>query len=376
MDFQTRAIHAGQEPDPITGAVTVPIYQTSTYAQDAVGKPRGGYDYSRSANPTRKALEVCLASLESTEHGLAFGSGMAATTTLMHLLSPGAHVVSLGDVYGGSYRLFSRVYEPKGYRFTYLAADRFADELPGALEGGADLVWLETPTNPLLNIVDIAAAASAAHQAGALLAVDNTFASPYLQRPLEHGADLVVHSTTKYLGGHSDLVGGFVAIADADLAERLWFLQNSLGGVPGPLDSWLVLRGLKTLAVRMRAHCENAARVAGFLDAHPRVTKVLYPGLPSHPGHDIAARQMDGFGGMLSFLAESEAEAVRIAESTEIWALAESLGGVESLIEHPGRMTHASTADSPFAAPAELVRLSVGIEAADDLIADLSQALG
>jgi len=376
MDFQTRAIHAGQDPDPITGAVTVPIYQTSTYAQDGVGKPRGGFDYSRSANPTRRALEVCLASLESTEHGLAFGSGMAATTTVMHLLSPGAHVVSLGDVYGGTYRLFSRVYEPKGYRFTYLAADSFADELPGALEGGADLVWLETPTNPLLNIVDIAAAAEAAHAAGALLAVDNTFASPYLQRPLEHGADLVVHSTTKYLGGHSDLVGGFVAIADGELAERLWFLQNSLGGVPGPLDSWLVLRGLKTLAVRMRAHCDNAARIAEFLEAHPRVTRVLYPGLASHPGHEIAARQMDGFGGMLSFLAESEAEAVRVAESTEIWALAESLGGVESLIEHPGRMTHASTADSPFAAPSELIRLSVGIESADDLIADLERALG
>ncbi len=376
MDFQTRAIHAGQEPDPITGAVTVPIYQTSTFAQDAVGQPRGGYDYSRSANPTRKALEVCLASLEGTEHGLAFGSGMAATTTVMHLLSPGARIVSLGDVYGGTYRLFSRVYEPKGYRFTYLAADRFADELPAALEGGADLVWLETPTNPLLNIVDIAAAAQAAHAAGALLAVDNTFASPYLQRPIEHGADLVVHSTTKYLGGHSDLVGGFAAIADGELAERLWFLQNSLGGVPGPLDSWLVLRGLKTLAVRMRAHCENAARIAEFLQGHPRVTRVLYPGLTSHPGHEIAARQMDGFGGMLSFLAESESEAVRIAESTEIWALAESLGGVESLIEHPGRMTHASTADSPFAAPAELIRLSVGIESGDDLIADLAQALG
>ncbi len=376
MDFQTRAIHAGQDPDPITGAVTVPIYQTSTFAQDGVGQPRGGYDYSRSANPTRKALEVCLASLESTEHGLAFGSGMAATTTVMHLLSPGAHVVSLGDVYGGTYRLFSRVYQPKGYRFTYLAADRFADELPGALEGGADLVWLETPTNPLLNIVDIAAAAEAAHAAGALLAVDNTFASPYLQRPIEHGADLVVHSTTKYLGGHSDLVGGFVAIADAELAERLWFLQNSLGGVPGPLDSWLVLRGLKTLAVRMRAHCDNAARIAEFLEGHPRVTRVLYPGLAGHPGHAIAVRQMDGFGGMLSFLAESEAEAVRVAESTEIWALAESLGGVESLIEHPGRMTHASTADSPFAAPAELIRLSVGIESADDLIADLERALG
>ncbi|MGN6377315.1 MAG: cystathionine gamma-synthase [Gaiellales bacterium] len=367
MDFETRAIHAGQDPDPATGAVTVPIYQTSTFAQDAVGSLRDGYDYSRSDNPTRRALEACLASLESAPHGLAFGSGMAAATTVMHLIDPGSRVVSVNDVYGGTYRLFSQVYEPKGYRFTYLPAEGFAAGLAEALSEPAALVWVETPTNPLLNVVDIAAAAEAAHGAGALLAVDNTFASPYLQRPIELGADLVLHSTTKYLGGHSDLVGGFVAVADPAAAERLRFLQNSLGGVPGPLDAWLVMRGLKTLAVRMKAHCDNAQLVASFLAGHPRVKSVLYPGLPEHPGHALAARQMSGFGGMLSFLAESDSEAVRIAEGTRLWTLAESLGGVESLIEHPGRMTHASTADSPFAAPSELVRLSVGIESADDL---------
>jgi cystathionine gamma-synthase len=375
MDFETRAIHAGQEPDPATGAVTVPIYQTSTYAQDAVGSPRGGYDYSRTANPTRHALETCLASLEGAAHGLAFASGMAAAATVMHLVDPGSTVVSVNDVYGGTYRLFSRVYEPKGYRFTYLPANRFQADLAGGLPEGTSVVWVETPTNPLLNLVDIAAAADAAHAAGALLVVDNTFASPYLQRPVELGADLVVHSTTKYLGGHSDLVGGFVATSDGGLAERLRFLQNSLGAVPGPFDAWLVLRGLKTLAVRMRAHCDNAEQVVRFLAGHPRVRRVLYPGLADHPGHALAARQMSGFGGMVSFLAESESEAVRVAQGTRLWALAESLGGVESLIEHPGRMTHASTADSPFAAPAELVRLSVGIESADDLIADLERAL-
>jgi cystathionine gamma-synthase len=301
---------------------------------------------------------------------------MAAATTVMHLVEPGARVVSVNDVYGGTYRLFSRVYEPKGYRFTFLSADGFGGGLAEALREPTALVWVETPTNPLLNVVDIAAAAEAAHASGALLAVDNTFASPYLQRPLELGADMVTHSTTKYLGGHSDLVGGFVATRDDGLAERLRFLQNALGAVPGPMDAWLVMRGLKTLAVRMQAHCANAERVVEFLAGHPRVQRVLYPGLPGHPGHDVAARQMSGFGGMVSFLAESEAEAVRIAEGTRLWTLAESLGGVESLIEHPGRMTHQSTADSPFATPAELVRLSVGIESADDLIADLRQALG
>ncbi len=374
MDFDTRAIHVGQAPDPDTGAVIVPIYQTSTYAQKAVGEFR--YDYARTANPTRDALQECLASLEGARHGLAFASGMAATTTIMHLLDPGRRVVSVNDVYGGTYRLFSKVYEPKGYRFTYVTPEQCNTELAAHLGDDTALVWLESPTNPLLNVIDLRAAADAAHAAGAIVVVDNTFASPYLQRPLEHGADIVVHSTTKYLGGHSDVVGGFAATNDDGIAERLGFLQNSLGAVPGPFDAWLVLRGLKTLGVRMRAHCENAARVVDFLQADDAVERVLYPGLPSHPGHEIARRQMDGFGGMISFLARSEREAVALVARTKIWTLAESLGGVESLIEHPGRMTHASTADSPFATPANLVRLSVGIESADDLIADLDQALG
>jgi cystathionine gamma-synthase len=374
MDFDTRAIHVGQAPDPDTGAVIVPIYQTSTFAQRAVGEFR--YDYARTANPTRDALQECLASLEGARHGLAFASGMAATTTVMHLLDPGRRIVSVNDVYGGTYRLFSKVYEPKGYRFTYVTPEQANTDLAAHLGDDTALVWLESPTNPLLNVIDLRAAADAAHAAGAMVVVDNTFASPYLQRPIEHGADIVVHSTTKYLGGHSDVVGGFAATNDDGIAERLAFLQNSLGAVPGPFDTWLVLRGLKTLGVRMRAHCENAARVVEFLQADEAVERVLYPGLPSHPGHEIARRQMDGFGGMISFLARSEREAVALVARTKIWTLAESLGGVESLIEHPGRMTHASTADSPFATPSNLVRLSVGIESADDLIADLDQALG
>jgi cystathionine gamma-synthase len=374
VDFETRAIHEGQEPDPATGAVTVPIYQTSTYVQEAVGEHRG-YDYSRVANPTRTALQLCLASLEGAEHGVAFASGMAATTTLMHLVSPGERVVSVNDVYGGVYRLFSQVYEPKGYRFEFLSAEEINADLTSHLDGDTRIVWLETPTNPLLNVVDIARAAEAAHAAGAMVVVDNTFATPYLQRPLELGADVVVHSTTKYLGGHSDVVGGFVATSDPTVAERLYFLQKSLGAVPGPFDSWLVLRGLKTLAVRMRQHSENARRVAAFLEAHQDVERVLYPGLASHPGHEVARRQMRDFGGMISFLVASEQEAVELVARTSIWKLAESLGGVESLIEHPARMTHASTADAPFAAPRNLIRLSVGIESADDLIADLERAL-
>ncbi len=374
MDFETRAIHAGQEPDPATGAVTTPIYQTSTYAQEAVGRHKG-YDYSRVANPTRSALQTCLASLEGAEHGVAFASGLAAVTTVMHLLQPGDRIVSVNDVYGGVYRMFSQVYAPKGYDFTYLAAEQLGDSLGDHLDERTRLVWIETPTNPLLSIVDIRAVAEAAHAVGALVVVDNTFATPYLQRPLELGADIVVHSTTKYLGGHSDVVGGFAATNDPTIAERLLFLQKSLGGVPGPFDSWLVLRGLKTLAVRMRQHCANARRVAAFLDEHPTVERVLYPGLPTHPGHDVAARQMADFGGMISFLAESEAEAVELVARTKVWTLAESLGGVESLIEHPARMTHASSAEAPFAVPKNLVRLSVGIESADDLIADLAQAL-
>jgi cystathionine beta-lyase/cystathionine gamma-synthase len=374
MDFETRAIHEGQEPDPTTGAVTVPIYQTSTYVHDAVGEHRG-YDYSRAGNPTRTALQTCLASLEGAEHGVAFASGMAATTTLMHLVNPGERVVSVNDVYGGVYRLFSQVYEPKGYRFEFLSAEEINADLASHLDADTRLVWLETPTNPLLNVVDIAAAAKAAHAAGAMVVVDNTFATPYLQRPLELGADVVLHSTTKYLSGHSDVVGGFVATNDPTVAERLYFLQKSLGAIPGPFDSWLVLRGIKTLAVRMRQHCENAHRIAGFLDEHPEVERVLYPGLTSHPEHETARRQMRDFGGMVSFLASSEEEAAELVARTAIWKLAESLGGVESLIELPAQMTHASTADSPFAAPRNLVRLSVGIESADDLIADLEAAL-
>jgi cystathionine gamma-synthase len=374
MDFETRAIHEGQEPDPTTGAVTVPIYQTSTFVQEGVGGHKG-YDYSRGGNPTRSALESCLASLEEAEHGLAFASGMAAVTTLMHLVSPGERVVCVNDVYGGVYRIFSRVYEPKGYAFEFLSAPELGADLASHLDDRTRIVWLESPTNPLLNLVDIRAAADAAHEAGAIVVVDNTFASPYLQQPLVLGADVVLHSTTKYLGGHSDLVGGFLATNDPTIAERLRFLQKSLGAIPGPFDSWLVLRGLNTLAVRMRAHCENARRVVEFLESHPAVEQVLYPGLPSHPGHDVASRQMRDFGGMVSFLAESEEEAIALCARTAVWKLAESLGGVESLIEHPARMTHASSADAPFAAPRNLVRLSVGLESPDDLVADLEAAL-
>jgi cystathionine beta-lyase/cystathionine gamma-synthase len=374
VDFETRAIHDGQEPDPATGSVTVPIYQTSTYVQEAVGKHKG-YDYSRVSNPTRTALQICLASLEGAEHGVAFSSGLGATTTLMHLLEPGDRVVAVADVYGGVYRMFSQVYEPKGYEFEWVAADEINENVAAHLDERTRILWLETPTNPLLNIVDIRAAAEAAHAVGAMVVVDNTFASPYLQQPLALGADVVLHSTTKYLGGHSDLIGGFLATNDPTVAERLTFLQKSLGAVPGPFDSWLVLRGIKTLAVRMRKHCENAQAIAGFLERHPRVEKVLYPGLPSHPGHRIAAHQMRDFGGMVSLLLESEEEAVALCARTKIFKLAESLGGVESLIEHPARMTHASTADAPFAAPRSLVRLSIGIESAEDLVADLEAAL-
>jgi cystathionine beta-lyase/cystathionine gamma-synthase len=373
MEFETRAIHEGQEPDRSTGALTVPIYQTSTYAQEGVGQHKG-YDYSRVSNPTRTALQLCLASLEGAEHGVAFASGLGAVMTIMHLINPGDRVVLIADVYGGVYRMTSRVYEPKGYLFEYLPAAEFAT-LADHLDERTRIVWVETPSNPMLNVVDIRAAAEAARAAGALLVVDNTFATPYLQRPLELGADLVVHSTTKYLGGHSDVIGGFAATNDPTVAERLTFLQKSLGAVPGPFDCWLVLRGIKTLAVRMRQHCDNARAVAYMLSRHARVEQVLYPGLPTHPGHTIAARQMRDFGGMISFLAESEEEAVALVARTKIFKLAESLGGVESLIEHPARMTHASTADAPFAAPPNLVRLSVGLESARDLVADLEAAL-
>ncbi len=374
MHFETRAIHDGQEPDPAYGAVTTPIYQTSTYVQESVGVHKG-YDYARVGNPTRTALQECLASLEGAAHGRAFSSGLGAVTTLMHLLSPGDHVVAVNDVYGGIYRMFTQVYEPKGYRFTFLSPDEIADQLAEHVDERTRFVWLETPTNPALNIVDIAAASKIAHDAGALVVVDNTFATPYLQQPLALGADVVVHSTTKYLGGHSDVVGGFVATSDEGIAERLAFLQKSLGAVPGPFDAWLVLRGVKTLAVRMDRHCSNAIAVASFLERHPRVERVLYPGLPTHPGHAVAARQMRNFGGMVSFLLADEQEAVDVVARTRIWTLAESLGGVESLIEHPARMTHASTAEAPFAVPSTLVRLSVGIESAEDLVDDLETAL-
>jgi cystathionine beta-lyase/cystathionine gamma-synthase len=373
MEFETRAIHVGQEPDAATGALITPIYQTSTFVQEAVGKHKG-YDYARVANPTRTALQECLASLENAQHGIAFSSGLGATTTLMHLVDPGQRVVLIADVYGGVYRMTSQVYEPKGYLFDYVPADEFPN-LREHLDDNTRLVWLESPSNPMLNIVDIKAAAAAAHEVGAIVVVDNTFATPYLQQPLDLGADIVVHSTTKYLGGHSDSIGGFAATNDPTIAERLYFLQKSLGAVPGPFDSWLILRGIKTLALRMRQHCDNAMAVAIWLERHGNVERVLYPGLPNHPGHTIAARQMRDFGGMVSFLAQSEEEAVALVARTKLFQLAESLGGVESLIEVPARMTHASTATAAFAAPPNLVRLSVGIEAAEDLILDLEYAL-
>src|SRR6266550_823315 len=373
MEFETRAIHAGQEPDPATGALVTPIYQTSTFVQEAVGKHKG-YDYARVANPTRTALQECLASLENAQHGIAFSSGLGATTTVMHLVDPGQRVVLIADVYGGVYRMTSQVYEPKGYLFDYVPADEFPN-LREHLDDNTRIVWIESPSNPMLNIVDIRAAAEAAHEVGAIVVVDNTFATPYLQQPLDLGADIVVHSTTKYLGGHSDSIGGFAATNDPTIAERLYFLQKSLGAVPGPFDSWLVLRGIKTLAVRMRRHCDNAMAVAIWLQRHGNVERVLYPGLPTHPGHAIAARQMRDFGGMVSFVAQSEEEAVALVARTKLFQLAESLGGVESLIEVPARMTHASTATAPFAAPPNLIRLSVGIESAEDLVLDLAEAL-
>jgi cystathionine gamma-synthase len=374
MEFETRAIHVGQEPDPATGAIITPIYQTSTYVQDAVGEHRG-YDYSRVANPTRTALQECVASLEGAAHGMAFSSGLGATTTLMHLVDPGDRVVLIADVYGGVYRMTSQVYARKGYEFVYVPASEFDTKLGDYLDERTRIVWVETPSNPMLNVVDIRTAADAAHKAGALLVVDNTFATPYLQRPLELGADVVVHSTTKYLGGHSDVIGGFAATNDPSVAERLYFLQKSLGAVPGPFDSWLVLRGVKTLALRMQQHCRNAMDVALWLERRANVERVYYPGLPGHPGHAVARRQMRDFGGMVSFLAESEEEAVALVARTKLFRLAESLGGVESLIEVPYRMTHASTAGAPFAPPPNLVRLSVGIESTQDLIADLEKAL-
>jgi cystathionine gamma-synthase len=373
--FETLAIHAGQDPDPTTGAVITPIYQTSTYAQSAVGEHQG-YEYSRSGNPTRTALETCLAALERGARGLAFASGLAAEDTLLRTaLQPGDHVVIPDDAYGGTYRLFARVAEKWGVRFTpALVSDN--DSVRAALTPETKLVWVETPTNPLLGIADIEALAGIAHDGGARLVVDNTFASPYLQQPLVLGADVVVHSTTKYMGGHSDVVGGALVVTDAAFGEELAYHQNAMGSVAGPFDSWLVLRGVKTLAVRMRQHCANAARVVEMLTAHPAVEKVLFPGLPEHQGHDVAVKQMKDFGGMVSFLVRDEETALKVVARTKVFTLAESLGGVESLIEHPGQMTHASVAGSPLEVDARLVRLSVGIEDADDLVEDLRAALG
>jgi len=373
--FETRAIHAGQDADAATGAVIVPIHLATTFAQDAVGK-HSGFEYGRSGNPTRAALESCLASLEGAARGLAFSSGMAAEDAVLRaLVGPGDHVVIPDDAYGGTFRLVSKVLAPTGVTWTS-AALASPDALRGALTAATKVVWVETPTNPTLGIVDITAVADVVHEHGAMLVVDNTFATPYLQRPLELGADVVVHSTTKYLGGHSDVVGGFAAVADGDLGERIAFLQNAVGGVPGPFDSYLVLRGIKTLGVRMDRHCANAQAVAEMLDAHPAVARVLYPGLASHPGHEVAARQMQGFGGMVSFIAAGgEEAAVELVARTKVFTLAESLGAVESLIEHPARMTHASAEGSPLAVDPALVRLSVGIETLTDLLADLDQAL-
>ena len=376
--FDTRAIHAGQDPDPATGAVVVPLHLATTFKQDGVGGLRGGYEYARSANPTRDALQALLASLEEGVAGLAFASGLAAEDTLLRTVcEPGSHVVLGGDAYGGTFRLISRVVSRWGVEHT--PADlNDADALRAAIRPGSTrVVWCETPTNPLLTIADIARTAEIAHEAGALLVVDNTFASPYLQRPLTLGADVVVHSTTKYLGGHSDVVGGALVVRDAGLAEQLAYHQNAMGAVSGPLSDWLVVRGIKTLGVRMERHQANAARIAEYLSGHAAVSRVLYPGLPDHPGHEIAARQMSGSGGMLSFrLAAGEEAALRVCERARLFTLAESLGGVESLIEHPHRMTHASAAGSPLEVPGDLVRLSVGIEDVDDLLADLEQALG
>ena len=375
--FSTRAIHAGQAPDPATGAVVVPIYQTSTFAQDGVGKHRG-YEYSRTGNPTRAALEQCIAALEGGAHGLAFASGMAAEATIMQLLKPGDHAIAVDDLYGGTYRLFRRVLEPLGISFSFVDGS----DLPAVERSVTErtrIIWLESPTNPLLKLVDIEAVSKLAHARQALVVVDNTFMSPYFQRPLSLGADIVVHSATKYLGGHSDVIGGTLVVNREDLGERLAFLQNAVGGVPGPMDAWLVLRGLKTLAIRMREHDRNARLVAAFLNEHPKVARVFYPGLPGNPQRDLARKQMSGFGGMISFEVKSGLEpARRVVERTQLFTLAESLGGVESLIELPAVMTHASI-------PAEtrrahgvadgLVRISVGIEDVADLISDLDRAL-
>jgi len=374
--FETRAIHAGYEPDPTTGAVIPPIFATSTYKQDGVGGLRSGYEYSRSANPTRTALEETIAALEEGAHGFAFASGLAAEDTLIRsLLKPGDHLVIPNDAYGGTFRLIDKVCVPWGIEYT-TAQVSDPEAVRAAIQPGrTKLVWVETPTNPLLNIGDIELLATISHEAGALLVVDNTFASPYLQQPLTLGADVVVHSTTKYCGGHSDVVGGALVVNDPELAQALAFHQNSIGGVAGPFDAWLTLRGLKTLALRMERHCDNAEAVVSYLEGRDDVEQIYYPGLSSHPGHEVAARQMRRFGGIVSFRVGSEQRALDACARARVFTLGESLGGVESLIEHPGRMTHASVAGTELEVPNDLIRLSVGIETAADLIADLDQAL-
>lgn len=377
MHFETRAIHAGQDPDPSTGAIVVPVFQTSTYVQDGVAKHKG-YEYSRSQNPTREALESAMASLEGGAHGFCFGSGMAAISVCMHLLKSGDHVIASDDLYGGTYRVFEMVYRDMGLDFTYVDASDVS-AIEGAIRPETRLLWLETPTNPLLKVADLSTLGTLARKHGILMAVDNTFLSPYFQRPIEFGADLVIHSTTKFLGGHSDVVGGAVVTANDDYADRIRFVQNSIGAIPGPWDSWLVLRGLKTLAVRMDRHEFNTQAVVKFLDAHPKVERVVYPGLKSHPQHELSCRQTSGHGALVSFYVKGGLEeAKRVTEGTRIFALAESLGGVESLIEHPGLMTHASVPEAiriEKGLTDNMVRLSVGIEHVDDLVADIDRAL-
>ena len=373
--FDTRAIHVGQEPDEATGAITVPIHLATTFVQDAPGQHRG-YEYARTSNPTRVALERCVAGLEGAEHGMAFASGMAAEDAVVGMMRPGDHVVLGTDAYGGTFRLIARVYGERGIEWSAVDMTDL-DALAAAIRPETRQVWVETPTNPMLTVVDIAAAADVAHASGVDVVVDNTFATPYLQNPLELGADVVVHSSTKYLGGHSDVVGGFIAVNREDLAERLSFVQNAVGAVPSPFDCYLLLRGVKTLGVRMDRHCDNAQAVAEFLAGHRAVDGVLFPGLPGHPGYEVAAAQMRRPGGMVSFIhAGGEAAAVAAVSATRVFRLAESLGAVESLIEQPSTMTHLSVADSPLAVDPGLVRLSVGIETVDDLLADLEQALG
>ncbi|MDQ3452249.1 MAG: cystathionine gamma-synthase, partial [Actinomycetota bacterium] len=369
LGFASRAIHAGQDPDPQTGAVIVPVYQTSTFAQTAVGEHRG-WDYARSGNPTRDALEAALASLEEARHGFAFSSGLAAGDAVLRTCSPGDHVVMANDVYGGTYRQFAKVHQPWGLAFDPVDLSDL-ESVAAAWRPQTRLLWIETPTNPLMTVFDIAGLSELAHERGAVVVVDNTFATPYLQQPLQLGADVVVHSTTKYLGGHSDVVGGAALTNDDALAERIGFLQNAVGAVPGPWDTWLTLRGVKTLAVRMRAHCDNARAVVACLAESTAVRQVLYPGLPTHPGHEIAAKQMRDFGGMVSFRMADEDAALAACSRFRLFTLAESLGGVESLVEHPGRMTHMSVAGSPLEVPGDLIRLSVGIEDPTDLVADL-----